>query len=69
MVLREAFQAELLKRGIIIEHESAIDTKNTFVKLYAPFDVLARQAQKIKLRAKLNVCALSVLCISELEFV
>lgn len=60
-IKRENFERLLLKSGLIIELESdAAKDDEIFVKLYVPFQLLCEQAQKIKLKMRLDVSVLHI---------
>ncbi|OZJ02636.1 hypothetical protein BZG36_04162 [Bifiguratus adelaidae] len=50
---RLKFETELVKHGMLIEHELALDLDQVYVKIVAPFEVLCREAQSRKIRKDL----------------
>lgn len=58
--LREAFEFELLKEGLLVEKEASLDGKpDAFIKILCPFDKLAAEAQARRLHLPVKV----VLCL------
>ncbi|CAG8628073.1 18793_t:CDS:2, partial [Gigaspora rosea] len=51
---RRNFERLLLKSGLIIEQEQDAASENVYIKLYAPFEKLCKQAEVIKLRMRLD---------------
>ncbi len=56
--LRDAFEIELLKEGLLIEKEASLDGKSdAFVKILCPFDKLMTEAQARRLHLPVKVSA------------
>ncbi|KAI9597435.1 calcium-activated chloride channel-domain-containing protein [Syncephalis fuscata] len=53
-IMRKAYEKELLRRGIYLEHEAWPDDNAVYVKCLGGFDVLAREAERIRLRLPLT---------------
>jgi hypothetical protein len=53
--MRKAYEKELLKRGIYLEHEAWPDEHAIYIKCLASFDTLAREAERIRIRLPLTV--------------
>jgi len=44
--IRAAWERAALKRGLFLDHESAVDEQEAFIKVYVPFKVLAAEAEE-----------------------
>lgn len=54
-IMRDNFEILLLQAGLILEREVDTDGIYTYVKIIAPFNTLCEIAQRIKLKARINV--------------
>jgi len=45
----------VLERGVVLEHETAVDPTEAYVKVYVPFLVLAREAEERRISVPLIV--------------
>lgn len=52
--VRACWERKLLKRGLILEHDSDIFSRSVFVKIIVPFSVLLRKAEALNMNLPLN---------------
>ncbi|KAG9299480.1 hypothetical protein G9A89_009433 [Geosiphon pyriformis] len=55
---RRNFETLLLMSGLVIEHEDDIDHNNTYVKIWAPFNLLCEEAHKLRIKMPLDTSKL-----------